>query len=52
MYKYLALFNLKTRLKTKFYNLKFHPDVESINKLTYLDMFFKEVLRMHPVANG
>jgi cytochrome P450 len=28
------------------------PDFESIQKLEYLDMFVKEVLRFYPIANG
>ena len=27
------------------------PDSDNINKLTYLDMFLKEALRLYPIAN-
>ena len=28
------------------------PDFENIQRLEYLDMFVKEVLRVYPIANG
>ena len=30
---------------------KVEPEIDTVQKLTYTEMFIKEVLRMYPIAN-